>query len=518
MSTTKPKATWWSRLFGGSTGQTERLEGGNPNSRRLAAIPSNSVAINSLIMAYGRTVIGRSRYLCTNNPYAVAAKEQWVASLAGFGIKPSSLIPERETKKALQALWLAWTDEADYDGRLDFYGLQALIAGELFEAGECFVRLRPAPENETVPFRLQVLPTEMLPYNETKTARGGNEIKLGIEFDANGKRVAYHFYEDHPGDYTTRRRSMTTVRIPAEEIIHLYRPLRAGQVRGIPQSVASMARLAMLDLYDDAELERKRTTALFAAFVTKPAIEDEDEDHPLGIAHPAGPLATASGGDQISMESGAIIDLNPGEEIKFSQPADVGTSYDPFQYRTLLQIAAGFGVPYSGMTGDLTRANYGSIRAGELSHRRRVSAYQYNVMVFQLCRPVWRRFLDIATAIGLTPWSPAEYQTDTVTKRAVKWIPPKWEWVDPLKDRQAEKLAVDNGFKSRSDVIEEEGYDPEELDERIAADQARAEELGLRLAQPDTGEEIAQVDEDEENDERNDDEGQRRPPREGEEE
>src|SRR5690606_34298307 len=104
----------------------------------------------------------------------------------------------------------------------------------------------------------------------------------------------------------------------------------------------------------------------------------------------------------------------------------------------------------SGMTGDLTRANYGSIRAGELNHRRRVSAFQHNVMIFQLCRPVWRKFLDLATALGLSPWSPSEYQTDKVAKRAVKWIPPKWEWVDPLKDRQAEKLAVDNGFKSRS--------------------------------------------------------------------
>lgn len=512
------KATWWDRLFGGTgaPGQTERLEGGNPHSRRLAAIPSNSVAINALIQVYGRTVIGRSRYLCTNNPYAVSAKEQWVASMAGHGIKPSSLITDREKKKKLQSLWLNWTDEADHDDLLDFYGLQALIASELFEAGECFVRIRPAPENSTVPFRLQILPTEMLPYVGDKTAANGNVIELGVEFDRNGKRQAYHFYEEHPGDLLNRR-SGRTIRVPASEVLHLYRPLRAGQIRGIPQSIASMVRLAMLDLYDDAELERKRTTALFAAFVTKPANEEDDGDHPLGVPMPGGPLANAGGGDQISMESGAIIDLNPGEEISFSEPADVGSNYDPFQYRTLLQIAAGFGVPYSGMTGDLTRANYGSIRAGELSHRRRVQAYQHNVMVYQFCRPVWRRFLDMATAIGVAPWTPTEYVSDTSAMRAVKWIPPKWEWVDPLKDRQAEVVAVNNGFKSRSDVIEEEGYDPEELDDRIAADQARADELGLRLAMPDgAAEEIIDVEDDE--NERNDDEGQRRPPREGEDE
>jgi capsid protein len=62
---------------------------------------------------------------------------------------------------------------------------------------------------------------------------------------------------------------------------------------------------------------------------------------------------------------------------------------------------------------------------------------------------------------------------------AVKWIPPKWDWVDPLKDRKAEIEAIGAGLKSRSDVIESEGYDAEEVDRRIAADHAREEELGL---------------------------------------
>ena len=65
---------------------------------------------------------------------------------------------------------------------------------------------------------------------------------------------------------------------------------------------------------------------------------------------------------------------------------------------------------------------------------------------------------------------------------SVKWIPPKWDWVDPLKDRKAEIEAIDAGLKSRSDVIESEGYDAEEVDRRIASDHAREEELGLSFA------------------------------------
>jgi capsid protein len=56
--------------------------------------------------------------------------------------------------------------------------------------------------------------------------------------------------------------------------------------------------------------------------------------------------------------------------------------------------------------------------------------------------------------------------------------------VDPLKDRKAEIEAIDAGLKSRSDVIESEGYDAEEVDRRIAADHAREAELGLKFGRP----------------------------------
>jgi capsid protein len=51
--------------------------------------------------------------------------------------------------------------------------------------------------------------------------------------------------------------------------------------------------------------------------------------------------------------------------------------------------------------------------------------------------------------------------------------------VDPLKDQQAQQMAVRNGFKSRSEVVSELGYDKEEIDQEIAEDQKSASELGL---------------------------------------
>ena len=79
--------------------------------------------------------------------------------------------------------------------------------------------------------------------------------------------------------------------------------------------------------------------------------------------------------------------LEPGEDVKFSQPADVGASYAEFLRMQFRAVAAAMGITYELLTGDLTQVNYSSIRAGLLEFRRRCEAIQHGVIVHQLCRP-----------------------------------------------------------------------------------------------------------------------------------
>lgn len=439
---------------------------GAQRSRRLQSWRTTDSNINSLLRAEGDELRRRSRHLCRNNPYACNAIEAFVGAAVGTGIKPSSLVQDADLKTRVQRAWLAWTDEADADGLTDFYGLQALATRAMFEAGECFVRFRPrrAEDGLSVPLQMQLLESEMLPLAKNDTLSGGAVIRSGIEFDAIGRRVAYHFFRSHPGDVIGS--AGETVRVPASEVLHLYRPVRPGQIRGEPWIKSAVAKLYLLDQYDDAELDRKKVAALFAGFFTKPAEAD-------GL-----PTATDDDGAAIlGLQPGTMQELPEGWDVRFSEPADVGGSYESFQYRTLTAVAAAMGVPYAAMTGDLRQVNYSSIRAGLVEFRRRIEVFQHAVLVFQFCRPVWQRWIDAAALSGafgyVTKPSVEELQT------AVKWVPQGWPWVDPLKDRQAEAFAVANGFKSRSDVIEAEGYDAEEIDARIAADREREAGLGL---------------------------------------
>ncbi|MBM3749284.1 MAG: phage portal protein, partial [Acidobacteria bacterium] len=349
----------------------------------------------------------------------------------------------------------------------DFYGLQALACRSVAESGECLARLRPRLPKDglSVPLQLQLLEAEHLPTSENRRLESGNYIRAGIEFDRIGRRVAYWLYREHPNDTSNPMASTELVRVPADAVLHLFRPLRPGQLRGQPWLTQVLVKLYELDQYDDAELVRKKTAAMFAGFVIKNAPEDQI----VGEGPP-----DSSGTALAGLEPGTLQVLLPGEDVKFSTPADVGASYETFMRVQLRSIAAGMGITYEQLTGDLTGVNYSSIRAGLLEFRRRCEQFQHQVIVYQFCRPVWRRWIEAALLVGAL-----EKAGDLAPYYDAKWIPPGFAWVDPLKDIKAQIMAVRAGFKTRAEVVSEQGYDAEAIDREIAADNARADQLGL---------------------------------------
>jgi lambda family phage portal protein len=232
----------------------------------------------------------------------------------------------------------------------------------------------------------------------------------------------------------------------------------------------AIVKLFLLDQYDDAELDRKKVAAMHALFITTPA--------------PAEPFDAAEGTNEnsertLDLQPGQILLLEPGEQVQTSDPADSGQTYEPFQYRSLLQVSAALGIPYAYLSNDMIKANYSNARLALLEFRRRTEAWQHAVMVWQLCRQVWARWMDTVVLAGALDLPGYER-----TRRAYlgcSWLPPKWDWVDPLKDAKAEIEQISFGLKSRTQALAERGYDAEAVDAEIAADQAREQALGLSI-------------------------------------
>lgn len=441
---------------------------GASSKRRMAGKGTTLSGPNGPIERSLPMLVARSHNAIRNNPYAASAKEKYVSNLVGTGIKPQWGDP------AVQALWDRWVKECDADGRDDFYGLQALAAGSQFEAGEALgrVRFRRRSDGLSVPLQLQVIEAEHLDPGYSQ-AFGGRLIKMGIEFNGIGQRSAYWLWRHHPQEQLTSEIN-TRVPVPAERIVHMYRRLRPGQLRGVPELTSVIVRLYEIDEMQDATLARQKLAQLFGVFVKRKTGADAEDDGPT-----FGTLVTMPGETEQLDEftPGGIHYLEDDEDVQFSNPPDIQGQYTEWLRSELLAVAAGAGITYEQLTGDLKGVNYSSIRAGLLEFRRRVEALQAMLIVHQWCRRIAAQWLDTAVTSGAI--SLPDYWANRATYLAIDWIAPKWAWVDPLKEVTADLLEVRAGFKPRSEAAGERGWALEQLDDEIAKGHASADDRGL---------------------------------------
>jgi lambda family phage portal protein len=283
--------------------------------------------------------------------------------------------------------------------------------------------------------------------------REGGLIIQGVEFDAIGRRVAYWLFPEHPG---SARGPGESKRIPASEVLHLYRQRRPGEVRGVSWYGAAIVPLKDLDEYEDAELIKQKIAACFAAFVT-------DLD---GFGSPVGeetsdPLVEV-------IEPGMVHKLPPGKTVTFGTPPAVVES--TVTTRNQRKIAAALGVTYESLTGDYSQVNFSSARMGRIEFQGNVHRLQYNLLIPQLCAVVWQWVMGAAVDAGLLREVPE-----------ATWTPPPLPLLDPEKEAGAMKTLIRIGAKTLSEMVREQGGDPETHFAEYAEDMTRLDKLGLKL-------------------------------------
>jgi lambda family phage portal protein len=418
-------------------------------------------------------MIRRSRDHCRNNEWSVNAKRQCVAHQIGTGIAPRPKAgTAKQAKTVAMDAWNAFADNCDPEGLTDYYGIQARLAGEVFEGGAAFLRwyMRPSSFGLKVPLQCEVLEHDFLDTRRTEV-RGDNVVIHGVEYDSFGRRVAYWLFPVHPGELNTimrRGSNFISQRVPADECDHVFRVDRAGQVTGVPWLAPTMLRLRDAGDYEEAELVRKKIEACLTIFVKRTG---------------AGPTGLAQSVDQSTdpknagrrlekIAPGMIAYLQDGEEIQAATPS-TSEGYADHMDQQLYAFAAGVGLPFSQASGKLTKANYSSMREGRLAFWAVLDQWQWFMLIPQACRPAWRRVMRTASARGL------QVSGDL----AADWTPPKRPWVDPVKDVQAEKEELALGLDSWPEKVSARGHDPEQLIEEILAWKERLDKAGLAPAQ-----------------------------------
>jgi capsid protein len=156
------------------------------------------------------------------------------------------------------------------------------------------------------------------------------------------------------------------------------------------------------------------------------------------------------------VEPGIIEELRDGKDVKFASPPGV-SGYGEYASMTLHQIATGYGIPYSVLTGDLRQVNFSSGRMGLMTFNRNVTHWQHNMMIPQLCNPVWAWFMEALQVMGLI--------NDPV---AARWSAPRRELTDPAREIPAIRDSIRSGLTPFPEAIRQMGFDPDDF-----IDQAR---------------------------------------------
>lgn len=446
-----------------------RYEAGRPNRATAGWNATRNASANSEIRYDLSWLRDRSRDLVRNNPYAKKAVQVITTNVIGTGIRPSiakGSMPKAHERKLMNA-WRTWaeTKQCDYNGQFNFYGLMMQAWRGSVESGDSFIRVIRDPKSK-VPIKLLLLEADYCDDSRDGTILpNGNYILLGIEFDGKtNKRVAYWMFQNHPNDIVPIRGNLMSVRIPAEEIIHIYEVLRPGQIRGVPHGVSSFIRIKNLDEYEDAQLVRQKIASCFSVFIKKndpefldfyPEAKEVDEKIPAL-------------GEKIA--PGIMEYLAPGEEVQFANPPGT-TGYEPYTRSNLRAISTAYLITYEALANDLSGVNFSSGRMGWLEMHRQVSQWQEFTVIPMYCQEVWDHFLFAINLSGV-------YTGDQV---AAEWTPPRREMIDPVKEAHGMQMQIRAGIASRSDIVRQMGGDPEKVLAEIISEQLEQDSAGLML-------------------------------------
>lgn len=370
---------------------------------------------------------------------------------------------EQNTEREF-AFW-AESKDCDIARGMNFYELQSLCFKSVLLNGDALVML-PMRTTKNFPYDLRISLIEgdrlqnppMTPYNAM--------IDGGVEFDMDGKPVAYHIANKHPLSEISGEPPLKYVRVPAfgaltgrRNVLHLLPLERIGQHRGVPFLAPVIETLKQLGRYSDAELMAAVIGGIFAIFFTHGVDEDTGDD--FGEEDYASTLgqrereqeelaAWREGLNAISVNDmyGILADLPSRTRATSVSPARPNTAFDAFVISLVRQIGSALGIPAEVLLLNF-ESSYSASR-GALLEAWKLFNYWRQWWVTNFCQPIYEEWLQEAVLKGRVI-APGFFD-DPMIRYAYSWADwtgPSQGQLDPVKEVKAAILRVENGFSTR---------------------------------------------------------------------
>jgi lambda family phage portal protein len=404
------------------------------------------------------------RNLDENHDLAVGVLDDLVTNIigSGAGIEPMarrgrSQEPDEALNRQLAELWDEFWASPEITGELPGPEVERLMCRSWLRDGEVFAKhifRAGAPFATRVPYALELLEADFVPFD---LMQAQDRIVHGVQKDAWGRPTGYYFYKAHPGSSTVvPGRQFETIYQPAERILHLKFVRRLHQTRGVSLFHAVLTRLDDLKDYEESERIAARVAAALTAYIKRDS----------GLSDVVSASTDSDTARSFNMEPGLIFDgLMPGEDVGLIDSKRPNPNLETFRNAMLRAVASGTGTRFSSIA-----KNYNGTYSAQrqelvetVAHYRRL--FDYLRRKFYL--PVWRLFVESSESAGLLR-IPATVDRNSLYAPEIR--PPQIPWIDPKKEIEAFAMMVENGFRSRHQVIRDLGSDPATVDAQLQAD------------------------------------------------
>ena len=459
---------------------------------------SSNEDINLILYRELDKMRARSRWLLRNNPHAMGMMNAYISHIIATGLTLQCRVArmiqanDPDGNPVLESVEMdAWNDyvEAKFNEWAEFADArstellpesflddQELFLRRLIEDGEVFVYLGTDTSLPGVPLRLMFIEPDSL--DSSLTTYGGNPVVMGVELDQRTYRpLAYHIMQGttEAGLYIGLGK---TIRIPASNMLHVFKRLRPKQVRGIPHLAVVMQKFFDLDEWTDAELLGNKIAACFGVMIEMPngegtlkGLEPEDSDK-----------ATDAQGNPLStVEPGIIGYLPEGAKVNVVSPQKPGATFDMFSKYILKSIGAGTlgGISYPAMTRDTSGQTFAGGRLSQNMDYQSFRPFQ-EFVARKFCTPVYRRWLAMAV-LSRTIIAPGYFDNPTFWQ-ACEFMPPGWAGgVNPLQEVNASIQSMEAGITNLADETAFNGKDWKRQLRLAGKIKRMADSLGLSL-------------------------------------
>ena len=415
---------------------------------------TDSSAINSYLSTALPAMRARSRDLVRNNPYAkrystvmksnIVGPQGITVQAASTWFQGGKEVLDTRANDAIELAYKKWGERtADLAGSMSWVEMQQQSIGTAVTDGEFIFRKH---YSNATGFQLQAMDPALLDITRNKTERNGNITLMGIEHSPEMMPLRYFFRRmDSQGNYN----SGIVYSVPADEIIHVYKSDWVGQCRGVPWMHAAMVRMKQLDGYDEAAITAARHGAAHMGFFTSETGEGyqgDGQDAEGNIIHDADP--------------GTFHQLPAGMDLRQYDPKYPHDQYPHFTKVNIQGMSAGMDISYPTLSNDLEGVNYSSIRAGVLEDRELFKTMQ-GWLIRSLIVPVFEEWIEYAVLRGEILVGSRPLTRPVEDYRKANYQGRRWSWVDPQKDMNANELSVKLKTRSRSQIIRDQGDDPE---------------------------------------------------------